>query len=105
MAQQRYLRKVQVSFVPDGQCGELLANEGYEIVDSDMICAGDTARGGKDSCQGDSGGPLFQKIDNAYVQIGIVSWGLGCARDGYPGVYTQISAFRAQIRKATRRLS
>ena len=43
--------------------------------------------------------------DGGWVQVGIVSWGLGCARDGYPGVYTQVSTFRKAIRAATRKLS
>ena len=57
------------------------------ILDS-MICAG-LPEGGKDSCQGDSGGPFVCGEDVS----GIVSWGVGCARPGYPGVYTQTSYF------------
>merc|ERR1712150_90655 len=55
-----------------------------------MICAADD---GKDSCQGDSGGPLIVRADDSDedVQVGIVSWGKGCAKPGYPGVYARVS--------------
>jgi secreted trypsin-like serine protease len=101
--QQRHLRKVEVPFVSDSRCAELLGREGYGIVPSDMICAGDTTRGGKDSCQGDSGGPLLRRHENGWVQVGIVSWGVGCGRAEFPGIYTQISRFLPDIGKVIER--
>jgi secreted trypsin-like serine protease len=97
---QRYLRKVQVPQVSDATCGRLYRSGGHNFVPSDMLCAGDTARGGKDSCQGDSGGPLLRRDGKRWVQVGIVSWGVGCGRAKYPGVYTQVSRFVPDIRTA-----
>ncbi|MFC0528065.1 S1 family peptidase [Phytohabitans kaempferiae] len=92
--QQRYLRTVDVPFVSDRICGQTYRDAGFPFVSSDMICAGDTRRGGVDACQGDSGGPLVRRdAAGAWVQVGIVSWGRGCARRDYPGVYTQISRY------------
>ena len=40
------------------------------------ICAADT---GKDTCQGDSGGPLTVEANKQHFQVGITSFGEGCA--------------------------
>ncbi len=56
-----------------------------------MLCAG-YLPGGIDTCQGDSGGPIF--INDGFdlpLQVGIVSFGDGCARADIPGVYVRAS--------------
>jgi len=61
----------------------------YPVVDGTMICAGGAL--GEDSCQGDSGGPLTVVRNGIEVQVGIVSFGDGCARQNIPGVYSRLS--------------
>ena len=80
---------------PNEECdksdGEFGSYEGQ--ITSNMLCAREEG-GGEDSCQGDSGGPLVIKGANASedVQVGVVSWGIGCASKDYPGVYARVSA-------------
>lgn len=95
--QQQYLLKATVPHVDDAACTTAYPN----LVTSASLCAGYVDQGGVDTCQGDSGGPMF-RADSAGrpVQVGIVSWGNGCARPGYPGVYTKVSTYAADIAAA-----
>lgn len=77
------LYHVEVKYVEQDTCN---SNYSGGITDN-MMCAADP---GQDSCQGDSGGPLMDRENNKLV--GIVSWGIGCAVAGQPGVYSKISS-------------
>jgi secreted trypsin-like serine protease len=81
------LLKVNVPANSHQQCNQQYAGS---IVESVMFCAGELS-GGKDSCQGDSGGPIFEIRSGKAVQVGIVSFGEGCARPNRSGVYSRIS--------------
>ncbi len=78
----------------------LTASYGDVTIDGEaQICAG---VGGTDACQGDSGGPLVvREAAGRPVQVGIVSWGLGCARAESPGVYVRTSAYADWIASVT----
>jgi secreted trypsin-like serine protease len=68
------------------------------VVTEQTICAGEMA-GGKDACQGDSGGPLFLSSGGRFVQVGLVSWGEGCARPKLPTVYTRVATHMDWIKQ------
>ncbi|MED6264689.1 hypothetical protein CHARACLAT_017232 [Characodon lateralis] len=77
-------------------------------VTDNMFCAGykpeESQRG--DSCEGDSGGPFVMKYpaENRWYQIGIVSWGEGCDRDGKYGFYTHLFRMGRWMKKVIERL-
>ncbi|CAF2085262.1 unnamed protein product [Rotaria magnacalcarata] len=98
--------------------GRLLSNGGRPqvlrqvrvktIADNDTRCLGSIKNeerqfcamvdgGGKDSCQGDSGGPIHQWLNDHWEQVGIVSFGTGCAQAENPGVYTRLSFYHDWI--------
>ncbi|XP_050344322.1 chymotrypsin-2-like [Nymphalis io] len=54
---------------------------------------------GRGTCNGDSGSPLM-RVDRKQ-QIGVVSWGLPCAR-GAPDMFVRVSAYRTWIQQHTR---
>ncbi|KAJ3659624.1 hypothetical protein Zmor_011303 [Zophobas morio] len=85
------LQGVTVQIVSQSSCSSAY---GSGSITDRMLCAGVTG-GGKDACQGDSGGPLVVGSTLA----GIVSWGYGCARPNYPGVYSNVPALRSYIQQ------
>ncbi|XP_037818866.1 trypsin-3-like [Lucilia sericata] len=58
-----------------------------------MICAG-YKYGGIDTCKYDSGGPM---VING-KQVGIVSWGIGCAEPNKPGIYARVTELLPWVR-------
>jgi secreted trypsin-like serine protease len=63
--------------------------QGDPITDN-MFCAGS---GVTDACQGDSGGP---GVIGGYL-AGVVSSGMKCASQFYPGIYTKVFNYRRWI--------
>lgn len=88
------LKQVDVPIVGQPACRNVY---GADKITAANFCAGETA---KDSCQGDSGGPLFVANEaGEQLQAGVVSWGKGCAREGYYGVYASVGNFESWIKQ------
>mmetsp|Transcript_9133 Transcript_9133/g.20627 ORF Transcript_9133/g.20627 Transcript_9133/m.20627 type:complete len:744 (+) Transcript_9133:192-2423(+) len=100
------LHAATVSYVSNDDCED---SKGYSSIQSsvtksedyfeyegtisdDMMCA--LGESQQDACQGDSGGGLIRLGDdfngNEDVQVGIVSWGLQCGDEDFPGVYARV---------------
>ncbi|CAG9787074.1 unnamed protein product [Diatraea saccharalis] len=90
------LMKTTVQIWSEEECSG--AGYGRSKVTPRMLCAN---AAGRDACTGDSGGPLLLSQPH-YTIVGVVSWGRGCARRGYPGVYSRVDRFLPWLRVALR---
>ncbi|MFD2179333.1 S1 family peptidase [Veronia pacifica] len=84
------LHQVDVDYVSRELCKQ--SGGDYSNVNETEICAG-FEQGGKDSCQGDSGGPLIFNDNGVVKQVGVVSWGAGCAQPDNYGVYANVAYY------------
>ncbi len=85
------LRQAQVPLVTRDKCEEAYSGiSRVTIGEEDQLCAGE---GRTDSCTGDSGGPLLVQNNGRWTIVGITSFGVECARDDFPGVYTRVDNF------------
>ncbi|XP_022825984.1 trypsin-like isoform X1 [Spodoptera litura] len=93
------LQEVKVPIVSNAECKD--RSYGRRITDN-MMCAGEPD-GGRDACQGDSGGPLhvFNQTTEKYQEVGVVSWGEGCARPDKYGVYSRVNRYLTWIKSNT----
>ena len=93
------LLQIDIPVIDNNTCASLYKASGTAIT-ANMVCAGAI---GMDTCQGDSGGPLsvVNPDTGADVVVGVVSFGIGCARPGYLGVYSRVSRFAKWIETKT----
>jgi len=109
------LLEATLEYLPDDTCRSKEGNVGTDsYIDYDsritenMMCAMDEDGGrgdlavDEDTCLGDSGSPMIT-TSNANgeedLQVGIVSWGIGCASPTFPGVYSRVSSQYDWIRE------
>ncbi|XP_037949663.1 trypsin alpha-3-like [Teleopsis dalmanni] len=83
------LKRASIEVISKASCKRALSDY---FVSKTTFCA---TLPGRDTCQGDSGGPTVYQGR----QYGIVSWGRGCARVAYPGVYTSLKEVRPWLEK------
>lgn len=87
------LHSVKVPGLSNSRCNMIEHVNYKNRITSQMLCAGNVNDGGIDSCQGDSGGPLtYSDNGGPTTVVGVVSWGIGCAQKGQPGVYARVTS-------------
>ena len=91
-----FLQKVDEPYAQSSVCKKYFPH----FDETQQVCAGGLASGGKAVCNGDSGGPLqCQAEDGRWHQVGIVSYGRPCALPNIPDVFTKVSAYVDWVEK------
>jgi len=95
------LKKVQLPVVQNNECQTRLRQTRLShrfILHPSFMCAG--GQEGIDTCEGDGGAALACPVEyegvQRYVQMGIVSWGIGCNTQ-VPAVYGNVAFVREWI--------
>ena len=111
---QNSLKQVKLPVKTSKLCDDYVKNKKAQALQRDkdvwyfnsttQFCAGDVT-GKNDTCKGDSGGPAMVLSINLvngewrWFQVGIVSWGRGCAKKGEVRYFTKVSAYLNWIDK------
>ncbi|CAB3240026.1 unnamed protein product [Arctia plantaginis] len=91
---QTTIKMVDVPIVDPARCQKLLrATRGsyFTLDTSSFICAGGETS--KDVCTGDGGSGLVCQVDEKWILVGLVSWGIGCGSPNVPGVYVNVASY------------
>ncbi|XP_032590920.1 phenoloxidase-activating factor 2 [Drosophila grimshawi] len=102
------LKRIELPLVNKDECQALLRvtrlRERFRLRPS-FICAGGVK--GQDTCKGDGGSPLFCSLPgqaDRYQIVGIVSWGVDCAKEDVPAVYANVPYLRPWINEKAKLL-
>ena len=95
------LQQAKVPLVSRDTCQKAYDKIGYGRykLTTRMRCAG-YAGGAIDACQGDSGGPLVCATNDKWYLMGVVSWGVGCAREERYGVYADVMDLKYWVQES-----
>lgn len=87
------LQNLHLKYISQTEC-----SKSYKVSDA-MMC-GALMDEGKDPCLvADSGGPVVIQSNSASddILVGVVGWGIDCARQSFPSVYSRVSGRAAWI--------
>ncbi|CAF2109736.1 unnamed protein product [Rotaria magnacalcarata] len=88
------LRQANINVLPTSNC-RVYTDVHYD--GSKQLCAA-ALDWSKDTCAGDSGGPLMYQDNGVWSIGGITSYGYGCSKRGFPGVYTRTVPYLSWIK-------
>jgi len=93
------LQKTEVQVMSNSDCRR--TSYSSNMIKDAMICAQgrNSNNDVTDACTMDSGGPLVCKSGGRWELHGVTSWGRGCARPDYPGIWARVTKARSWINR------